>query len=245
MLDGDRGLLVVTARQAGLMPGGLCVVDPAAYRGLRDRLRADAPSALQRWVHDNGALIDDVDLQLGPTAVDPKAVHTMRALLRAETTPAPNGAIPVGPIRALAPRLVRAATAHPMLGTDALRAELAAVVGAGPGTTPTGDDVIVGVLAGLRAVGHDAAARRIASRLPELLTGTTRASAHYLSAACRGEFGEHVHDLVAALADPASVPAALAQARRWGATSGIDLAHGLAAAARSDRSVSRPTERIT
>ena len=233
VLADEDGLTVVTSVSAGLMPGGLCILDVGAYRELHRGIRHGGASALRTWVSSHSELIDEVDLRLGCAPLTTPAVRLMWDLLRAESAPSRrHDPVPVGPIRARAPRLVRAATApRSASGPDALRAELAALVGAGPGTTPTGDDVVVGVLAGLICRGHVAAARRIAARLPGLLPGTTRASAHYLSAACRGEFGEHVHRLVAALADPSSVPEALVLARAWGASSGIDLAYGLAAAA--------------
>jgi hypothetical protein len=255
VLADDDGLTVVTAAPAGLMPGGLCILDVGAYHELHFLLRGGGSSALRNWVSSYSALIDEVDLRLGRAPVKTAAVRVMRDLLRTESAQIRrHDPVPVGRIRARALRLVQAATAQRSTtgGADALRAELAAVVGAGLGTTPTGDDVVVGVLAGLLSVGHGGVARRIAARLPGFLAGTTRASAHYLSAACRGEFGEHVHDLVNALADPSSVPDALLRARGWGASSGIDLAYGLSAAAAlanpaytaADEPISGPVERI-
>jgi stage V sporulation protein SpoVS len=67
--------------------------------------------------------------------------------------------------------------------------------------------------------------------LPSLLLRTTAVSRHDLAAAVAGQFAERVHTLLQALGRPGLVPAAVRAARGWGATSGIDLGHGIAATA--------------
>lgn len=121
-----------------------------------------------------------------------------------------------------------------------LRPVLVDLIGAGPGTTPTGDDLIVGMLAGLRATGARDAADLIGSVVAGLLDRTTRASRHELTAAINGRFSEALHGLVDALAQaatshactspaaPPSVTAAATRLATWGATSGRDQAYGLA-----------------
>lgn len=251
--DVDR-LVVVTSVAAGLMPGGLCILAPAEFAAFRSRHLATFPLPLAgdigRWVAEHASSIDEVDLQLGRRPIDQAAVFLMRsrlAVLPGDRSDAGHTAVAAGPLRDRAPRLVRAAL---MCGpgapgtSDLLRHELVQLIGAGPGTTPTGDDVVVGVLAGLRVAGADRAAEKIALGVRELRARTTRASRHYLSAACRGEFGEHVHDLTEALCYPRRLPDALDRAAGWGASSGIDLAHGLVAAAAVDEARSVTTERI-
>ena len=75
------------------------------------------------------------------------------------------------------------------------------LIGAGPGSTPAGDDVVVGVLAALRATGRDDAAAAIGRASCRLLDRTTSASRMYLSAAADGRFAERVHELVRGLGD--------------------------------------------
>jgi hypothetical protein len=106
---------------------------------------------------------------------------------------------------------------------------LHALVGAGPGTTPSGDDVIVGAMAGLRACGLADAATSLGRRVLPLLPATTTASGHYLRAAADGRFGEHVHELNDSLETGRPAAAVIARASRWGATSGVDLLFGLVA----------------
>jgi hypothetical protein len=109
------------------------------------------------------------------------------------------------------------------------------VVGAGPGLTPAGDDVLVGVLAALGAVDDPGAAgrrRRLVDALEPHLRGTTEVSAHLLRQASRGLIGAAAHRLRSVLlvgSTPADVDAAVARVLAVGATSGADAATGLLA----------------
>ncbi len=67
---------------------------------------------------------------------------------------------------------------------------------------------------------------------------TTWVARHDLRAAAAGRFCERVHRLAEALADPVRARHVLVDAARWGATSGLDLAHGLRAAAHAARPIS-------
>jgi hypothetical protein len=110
---------------------------------------------------------------------------------------------------------------------------LVATVGAGPGTTPAGDDVICGVLAGLDLLGRAGAHARLGAAVAPLLASTTRTSRHLLTAAAAGRYTERLIGLAAALASGRSVRAALDALARWGASSGLDQAAGFAAAIRA------------
>jgi hypothetical protein len=117
------------------------------------------------------------------------------------------------------------------------------LIGAGPGATPAGDDVLVGVLAALHALSTgvstdetqtDAstavvALAQLSQDIRSSLHRTTRPSAHDLAAACDGRFGDHVHIMLGALTDPRKLPDAVRLAATWGATSGHDIFHGLIA----------------
>jgi hypothetical protein len=124
--------------------------------------------------------------------------------------------------------------------THALNHALARVIGRGPGSTPAGDDVVVGILAVLAtpAAGQAgaAAARSLNEAMQPWLAGTTDISAHLLRQAARGWVGRSVHELIAALiedAPPQVLQAAVHRVVATGATSGADLCAGLLACARA------------
>ncbi len=84
---------------------------------------------------------------------------------------------------------------------------LAALVGLGEGLTPSGDDVIVGVLAGLDAASEASGAaatlrRRLSAELERGTSRTTRLAAQMLDAAAAGFYAEPVLGLLETLALP-------------------------------------------
>ena len=111
------------------------------------------------------------------------------------------------------------------------------LIGRGPGLTPSGDDFIVGFLAGLWAQAcHDPKRTRFIKALSELLGKylfkTTDISQAYLSAACQGEISESLSNLACVIArgaNAATLKAALEQALAVGHTSGADGVSGLLA----------------
>jgi hypothetical protein len=175
-------------------------------------------------------------------APDPAAMRSDRALsnlaalalwLRANSAPLGLG-LPAGKL------LAQGGTVHhwvAALRENSLAGEqaLLALIGRGAGSTPAGDDFLIGMLAQAWAsVGENAPLvvllRALSDRLPLL---TTSASVSYLRAATRGEFGSHVTVLVRSLE---RVPRArtLALAGRvagHGVSSGLDTLAGFIAAA--------------
>ena len=135
------------------------------------------------------------------------------------------------------------------VGDEALLGDvLATVVGRGPGATPSGDDVLVGVLAVLSSPHSGAAgaesAESIGRALVPLLPTTTEVSGHLLRQATRGLFGRDLHELVAALigaSSPGELSTQVHRVLETGATSGADACEGLLAfapfcfAARNER----------
>lgn len=122
-------------------------------------------------------------------------------------------------------------------------AELAAavrrVVGRGPGLTPSGDDVLIGILAvltsGTAGLTGVRAASRLVHALVPLLPSTSDVSRHLLHQAARGLPGRALHDLGHALMEgaPSEVLAdALNLVLDTGSTSGADACLGLVAACR-------------
>ena len=112
-----------------------------------------------------------------------------------------------------------------------------ALVGAGAGLTPSGDDALCGVLLALRAVGGrvpsgDDAAGAVAASVRRASAATTSLSASLLSAASEGYAVPEVVRLVDEVArgDTSAVTEALAPVLGIGHSSGADLVAGLAGA---------------
>ncbi len=92
------------------------------------------------------------------------------------------------------------------------------LAGRGPGLTPLGDDLILGVLLALHVLCHPWATK--AQGLAEHVTPrTTTLSAEWIHAAGRGEAAIPWHQLAHARS-PRAAAAAIHSIRRWGSTSG-------------------------
>jgi len=122
--------------------------------------------------------------------------------------------------------LRRAVAAHDLpaaiQATDAL-------VGLGEGLTPSGDDLLVGLTAALRATGHPMAgslSRHAAFRAVDSTTDVARVA---LEHAARGDYPERLHDVLEAVAhgDDASLRVQVERALSWGASSGADALLGI------------------
>jgi hypothetical protein len=102
------------------------------------------------------------------------------------------------------------------------------LIGLGPGLTPSGDDVLVGIEAALHAL-DDPAAGFLGDAIHHVDDRTTVIAATLLRHAAAGEFAERIHVLVTALLgdEDAAVPAAIERAVTWGATSGTDCLLGV------------------
>jgi len=115
-----------------------------------------------------------------------------------------------------------------------LNEAVARSVGNGPGLTPSGDDVIIGILAALKMspilkAGPDLA-RRLSHALTPHLGTTTDIGKHLLTQAMGGHFSRPLHELGLALHTPerdSDLPSAIDQALSVGATSGADTSIGL------------------
>jgi hypothetical protein len=115
---------------------------------------------------------------------------------------------------------------------------LAKVVGCGPGATPSGDDVLVGMMAVLKSRHSRAEGARDAELLRRalfpLLPTTTDLSAHLLGQAAQGFFSRDLHELISALISesyPGQLREKLSRVLGTGATSGADMCEGLLALA--------------
>lgn len=115
------------------------------------------------------------------------------------------------------------------------------IIGAGPGSTPTGDDLLCGALAAIDTLNFWRDYRigkfrtSLSQEIRRRILATTCVSAHELEQANCGYFNSHFRDFYTALArgkekSSAAITTQLktvfTQAKAWGATSGIDSAWG-------------------
>jgi hypothetical protein len=117
-------------------------------------------------------------------------------------------------------------------------------IGRGPGLTPSGDDILVGMIAALWFVrvvdsGHLASLCNLVEELGCSLT--TDISAEYLYYACHGRFSGAVRDLLVALdqSDRRAALGAVGRLERYGHTSGIDCTLGIVTALHQVSGVAR------
>lgn len=110
------------------------------------------------------------------------------------------------------------------------------LIGLGPGATPSGDDLLVGLAAGLAATDHPMARSFAAGVARQAVGLTTSVAESYLFHAGRLEFSERVHSAtLAVLTHPqGDLPAAVTAALAWGASSGADLLVGLLVGIQAD-----------
>lgn len=112
---------------------------------------------------------------------------------------------------------------------DPVPPEVEILLGLGPGLTPSGDDLIGGLLVALAALGRRDIAGRLAGwALPLAPARTGAISAAHLACAASGEGSEALHDLIAALVTPGApgLNRALASLAATGHSSGWDMLAG-------------------
>jgi len=229
LLD-DGPLVALLPGKPPLHPWAVAV--PVTRRDLA-RVAGGAPVRVADGVIEAGALRIEL---AGLEVVDLRLRHRLRA-------------VPAAGLRALA-RHAAAQTAggrfEPALAAalERFRAggavrDLAKLVGLGEGLTPSGDDILVGVLAGLdasREVSDDAAALRtkLRAELERGTSRTTRLAAQMLDAAAAGFYAEPVLGVLETLAVPKpgakALERAVAALLAIGHRSGGDTLRGISAA---------------
>ena len=219
-------------RAIGLHPGMVVYASDVYIRVPDARLEIQFDAA-PRWSPRFESSAKAVDITPAPWASRAAATRTIAqgrataggfgALLGAGNPHDPVGILKVA--RPIVAGLIRALEA----GDRIAAAESAArLIGLGPGLTPSGDDVLVGIEAALHRLAQPSAGF-LALALGDVEERTTELSATFLRHAAAGEFAERVHTLLAALlgSDDETIPAAIDRAVAWGATSGTDCLLGV------------------
>jgi hypothetical protein len=127
------------------------------------------------------------------------------------------------PPRPLSPALARALEGYEL---DAGQQLVARLLGLGEGSTPEGDDLLLGLRAAFALREADARALDDALRA-RARAGTTPVSAEMLLDATAGLYAEAVHDVLAALAGRGALAPALSRLRALGGSSGLAMEWGL------------------
>ncbi|WP_284454613.1 DUF2877 domain-containing protein [Actinomadura madurae] len=126
------------------------------------------------------------------------------------------------------------------------------IVGLGPGLTPSGDDILCGLLVALRLVGeavrHGGTAVRLADWLGAAVTAdagtrTTALAATLLHCAAGGHAGAEVTAVLRCVAGHEPASAAVRRLLAVGHTSGADLAHGVLTGCRAVLALTAPAAR--
>jgi hypothetical protein len=244
------GLLTVASPEGGGLPNGILADLGPNWReiGLQSGmvvfasgatvLVPDAGLEIQfdaaaRW---SPRLLSSADAADAATARWRRRAEATRAIARARGSAGGFGGLlredvshdPVGILAAAGPILMQLAEALET-GDRTRAAEVAArLVGLGPGLTPSGDDVLVGIEAALHALARPPAGF-LALATDGVEERTTALAATLLRHAGAGEFAERLHSLLAALlgSDDEAIPAAIDRAVAWGATSGTDCLLGV------------------
>ena len=104
------------------------------------------------------------------------------------------------------------------------------IVGTGPGLTPSGDDVLIGALALLDALGDQHAYARLARAVGLVPPGLTSPLSHcFLRVAAAGHVGEGLHEAVSSIVR-GDADRAIAAIRDIGHSSGWDMMAGIVTA---------------
>jgi hypothetical protein len=246
----DDALMVVAIENVGGSPGGILVRGTSDLRTVGLRVGLPLLSTPDGWVVPDARVRIDIASAVAWSPALPTAARravaawTPRRLAEARTIAA--GLAPVGSLASGRPspgdpwstRIVDRLQRQVQALTDGARIAAADAaldsIGVGPGLTPSGDDVLVGLLAGLDALDHPLR-RDVATTIEGAAPGrTTSIGAATLVHAASGGYTEWLHDVVVALGaasgDGDPLPTAIARAMTHGATSGGDTLVGLFAA---------------
>ena len=220
-------------REIGLRPGMVVDASPTRIRVPDARLEISLEAA-PRW----SPRLRSADQDAGEAAARWRGHRaTARTIAQARGTAGGLGALlredgtdDVGVWTANVARRIVADLVVALEAGDPTAAADAAtgLIGLGPGLTPSGDDVLVGVEAALHALGSPSAGF-LALAVGDVEDRTTELAATLLRHAAAGEFAERLHTLLGALlaSNDDGIGAAVDRAVAWGATSGTDCLVGV------------------
>jgi hypothetical protein len=261
-----RVLAVVTS-DAGRLPNAVVIVASRRehpFRSVREggdafvgdgRIEADGLNVrIRRWWDPSPAL---GGMQPAALARGVRALEAELTAAGALTAAGPAGEGPMGGGLmggGLAGHPDPAALAESCAAGDLAGAVEAAerIVGLGPGLTPSGDDILCGLMVSLRLVGgavrHGETAVWLADWLGAAVTAdagtrTTALAATLLHCAAAGNAGAEVTAVLRCLAGREPPAAAVRRLLAVGHTSGADLAHGVLAGCRAALALTAPAAR--
>lgn len=225
-------LITLAAPELGNGPNAILVGLPAGFAGWPPGAHF-FPCGSHRLCFEHGPIVEwgnasrwsaGDSAPLGPPAYD--NADALAASLRSYNLR--EGLLPVvlGERPATSIQQALAAKAAPAIAALPNPAAARQLAGLGPGSTPSGDDLLAGLLLTLHYAGHPAAT---ALRATVLRARTTRLGRAILAWAGRGEAREHTLALLRSLF---SLPApqalkALGPVLQYGATSGADQCAGI------------------
>ena len=238
-------LLVIAIDAVGGIPGGV-LVDASDLRRTGIRAGMTVVSAETRWlvpaaglaIETRNAAAWDPTLPTGTRLVAGPALAGRASVAHQVVTalatqgglwPTNDGRIP-DPWIGLAREAIEAMIAGLVDGDVPVAITRATdLIGLGIGLTPSGDDFLIGLLAGLEAT--EAASRApLAAAIADVAPSrTTAIAAAALRHAADRRFSERLHDVVGALCqdDEPAIATAVAAGLAYGATSGSDTLAGL------------------
>lgn len=233
----EEGVVALVATDGVRHPNALVDTQPVAaapFAGIRTHQQGwmgDARLVLPRRQLRVTRWFDPVP-RLGPVAPEPLAVALDRARAHVTATTVPLTPDLADPVQALTGALGRGEPTMP-IARDLL--------GRGPGLTPSGDDVLAGMLAAATVLAGALPAGAVPAELvvrvrrlgrevaAEARDATTAVSAALLHHAARGAVAAPAGAVLQALAGRGRLVAALDHLLAVGSTSGRDLAVGLLA----------------
>lgn len=203
----DR-ILPVTKQSRGLVPGGVTVSDES-FNETVPHLSGSAETITIAHLLPHLDKAPIADLTIYPATFDTRVVTQLHDALTSALTPTSH----------------RLATHCRLITTDYVK-HTHALIGAGSGSTPSGDDMLTGILAATYALPDPDTRRALTPVIQGFLPRTTRISRHQLKAALGGEFASaHLKLITHMSAGDSRIAIELAQS--IGHTSGTDFLTGL------------------
>ena len=247
-IEDPPALFVVALDSVGGQPGGILVSGVGDIRDLGIRAGMPAVAGDSRIaIADAGIRLDLAGAPMWsatlPVFADVVSAEVLAQTLRLARGVARRGAsgrgfapLLVGRdaaddpfVRAARPHLAAIRRALDTGDAECLCEAAVSLIGLGVGLTPSGDDLLVGLMAGLFATANPLAPVVAAAVESAADERTTTIGAASLRRAADGEFAERLHDVVRAIGTGAGpdLDATVRRAAACGSTSGIDTLVGL------------------